>query len=98
VDGRREDGSEMTLKEFIDYFQEKNLSISMISYDVSILYAFFLQKSKLAERLKTPVSSVTEVVTKKSLPSHIKYLVLEICCSNANDEDVDVPFINYRFR
>ena len=55
VHGLREDGSEMTLKEFMDYFKnEHKLDINMLSYDVSILYSFFMQKAKVEARMSMP--------------------------------------------
>ena len=40
----------MTLKEFLDYFEAKGLDITMLSSDVSLLYANFYPPSKLKER------------------------------------------------
>ena len=55
VNGRKEDGREMTLREFLDYFKnEHKLDVNMLSYDVSILYSFFMQKSKVESRMSMP--------------------------------------------
>ena len=53
--GVKDDGSEMTLREFIDYFMtEHKLDINMLSFDVAILYSFFMQKAKVETRMKLP--------------------------------------------
>ena len=55
VPGLKPDGSEMTLKEFTDFFKnEHKLDINMLSYDVSILYSFFMQKAKVEARMGMP--------------------------------------------
>lgn len=55
VEGLKEDGSEMTLQEFMDYFKSQHkLSITMLSYDVSMLYSFFMNKDKVKSRMLMP--------------------------------------------
>ena len=44
------------------------------------------------------VSEATQKVSKKAIPPHVQDLVLEMCCDDANGEDAEVPFIQYRFR
>ena len=55
VPGLKADGSEMTLRDFMDYFKnEHKLDINMLSYDVSILYSFFMAKNKVQARMSMP--------------------------------------------
>jgi len=91
---------ELTLQEFIDHFKEKyQLEISMISCGVSMVYAFFLSKDKLAERMPKKLSEVVASVNKQVVPENKNYLILEICVNRMeDDEEVDVPFIKYTFR
>ncbi|KAH3678451.1 hypothetical protein WICMUC_001468 [Wickerhamomyces mucosus] len=85
---------DITLKELIDYFQEKEgLEITMLSYEVSLLYASFFAPKKVAERESLKITELIKEVTKKEIPSHIKTLILEICTDDLQGEDVEVPFV-----
>lgn len=90
---------EMTLSEFIKYFEEEHkLEITMISQGVCMLYSFFQPKAKLQERMSMLMSDVVRKVSKKQIAPHERALVFEICCNDMEGEDVEVPYVNYILR
>jgi ubiquitin-activating enzyme E1 len=90
---------DITLQEFIDYFQnEHKLEVTMVSSGVSMLYSFFMNKKKATERLNMKLSTVIETVSKKPIPAYVKSLIFEVCVNDADDEDVDVPYVRVKIR
>lgn len=45
--------------------------------------------------LNCRLSEVVKRVSKKKIPSHVKALVLELCCNDTEGEDVEVPYVKY---
>ncbi|KAI8989381.1 ubiquitin-activating emzyme E1 [Pilobolus umbonatus] len=85
---------DITLQEFIDYFKtEHNLEVTMVASGVSMLYSFFMNKKKKEERLNMKLSKLVESVSKKPIPSYVKSIIFEVCVNDADDEDVDVPYV-----
>lgn len=85
---------DITLRELIDHFnKEEGLEITMVSYDVSLLYASFFPPKKLKDRMDLPITEVVKLVTKKEILSHVKTMILEFCCEDKEGEDVEVPYV-----
>jgi len=91
---------ELTLQEFIEHFKQKyQLEVTMISCGVAMVFAFFMGKDKLAERLPKKLSEVVSLVNKQAIPESRNHLTLEICVNRIeDDEEADVPFVKYTFR
>lgn len=47
----------------------------------------------MAPRLQKKISQLYAEIGKKPVPSWKKHLILEVVTSDADDEDVEVPFI-----
>ncbi|KAJ3153574.1 SPS-sensor component ptr3 [Geranomyces variabilis] len=90
---------DVTLQQLIDEFQTKHqLDIQMLSCGASMLYAGFMPKKKLEERLSMPISKVVESISKKPVPSHVRALVVEACVNDRDGEDVEIPYIRVVIR
>ena len=84
---------DVTLRQLIDHFEEKGLTITMLSSGVSLLYASFFAKSKLQERYDMKLSELVAFISKKPIPEHQKNVIFEICVEDQTEEDVEVPYI-----
>ncbi|KAF4333407.1 ubiquitin-activating enzyme E1 [Fusarium beomiforme] len=87
---------DITLKELLENFKAKGLTISMLSSGVSLLYASFFPPSKLKERYDLKLSQLVETISKKPIPSHQKEVIFEIVAEDLAEEDVEVPYIKVK--
>ncbi|CAB9502135.1 Ubiquitin-activating enzyme E1 1 [Seminavis robusta] len=90
----------MTLGEFMKFFEkEYGLEISMLSYGVSILYSFFANKKKVEERKAMRMTDVITSISKKEFPPNQLFIILEVIANDKEtDEEVELPYIRFRFR
>lgn len=90
---------DITMGEFMKHFEEEyNLEISMLSYGVSILYSFFANPKKVQERKAMKLTEVITSITKKEFPPNQLFIILEVIANDKDDEEVELPYIKYRFR
>jgi ubiquitin-activating enzyme E1 len=89
----------MTLQDLIDYFEnEYGADVSMVSHGVTLIHSFFAPAKKRKRRATMLLEDIVKEVSKKELPAHSKFLIFEVCCTDADDEDLDLPPVRYRFR
>ncbi|KAG5356785.1 Ubiquitin-activating enzyme E1 1 [Yarrowia sp. E02] len=93
--GRYDINENLTLKQFLEYFEKNyNLTVTMLSQNVSLLYASFFPPAKLKEKYDLTLTELVEAVTKKKLEPHVKTLIFEVCAEDQEGEDVDdIPYV-----
>ncbi|KTW32293.1 E1 ubiquitin-activating protein UBA1 [Pneumocystis jirovecii RU7] len=85
---------DITLEKLLLHFKNnENLTITMLSSGVSLLYASFFPEKKRQERQSMKITQLIELVSKKPVPEHKKTILLEICADDEHGEDVEVPYI-----
>ncbi|CAK4482313.1 unnamed protein product [Aphanomyces euteiches] len=90
---------DVSLQYFLNHFEKSyGAEISMLSYGVTILYAMYSAKSRSKERMAMKISELVTTITKTDLPPNQKYLILEICATDADGEDLELPYIRYQYR
>lgn len=90
----------MTLGELLDYFaREHRIDVTMLSSGNTMLYSMFSGPKKAAERKPLPILELIELVSKKPVAPHVKYLVLEFVGDEIDGGDIeDLPYIKIRVR
>ena len=83
----------LTLRGFIERFErEVGLQCGMVSHGASLLYADFMNKAKIKERLESPLASAMK------LGDDATHATLSVGACDENDDDVDIPEVRVRFR
>lgn len=82
----------MSLETFLQEFkQQYGLEITMLSYGKSLLYAEFVPRKKLQERMPLTLLDLITSIAKVTIPATENRVVFSVSCSDAADNDVDVP-------
>ena len=83
----------LTLRGFIERFErEVGLQCGMVSHGASLLYADFMNRVKIKERLESPLASAMK------LGDDATHATLSVGACDENDDDVDIPEVRVRFR
>jgi len=89
---------DITLTEFIKWFEDKGLTISMVSSGVSLLYASFYAPSKLKDRMPLKMSKLLETISRKPIPEHQKNIIFEVTAEDTTEEDVEIPYVMVKYK
>ncbi|KAL1311852.1 hypothetical protein AAFC00_001926 [Neodothiora populina] len=89
----RFEAENVTLSQFLKDFEDKGLTVTMISSGVSLLYASFYPASKNKGRLPLKLSELVETISKKPIPSHQSNVIFEITAEDTTEEDVEIPYV-----
>lgn len=93
------DCQNMNLETFLAEFQrQQGLEITMLSFGKSLLYAEFLPRKKLQDRMPLSLIDLVTTVGKVTLPPTESNITFSISCTDANDEDVEVPDVVAKVR
>jgi ubiquitin-activating enzyme E1 len=89
---------DITLTEFLKYFEDQGLSVTMVSSGVSLLYASFYPASKTKDRMPLKMSKLLETISRKPIPEHQKNIIFEITAEDKTEEDVEIPYVMVKYR
>jgi ubiquitin-activating enzyme E1 len=94
---RFEINEDMTLKQLLDHFKNKyNLEVTSVTEGVRCFYSSFFKQPKKEEQMRLLISELESHVSGKPIESHVRALVLEMCCNDDQGEDIEVPYIRYQ--
>ena len=89
---------DITLTEFLKYFDDLGLSVTMVSSGVSLLYASFYPPAKVKDRLPLKMSKLLETISRKPIPDHQKNIIYEITAEDKTEEDVEIPYVMVKYK
>lgn len=85
----------LTLRELLDWFQDKGLSAYSISCGQSLIYNSIFPKHK--ERLDRKVLDLARDIAKLEIPPNRRHFDIVVACEDDDGNDVDVPLISICF-
>ncbi|XP_009804780.1 ubiquitin-activating enzyme E1 1-like isoform X1 [Nicotiana tabacum] len=85
-----------TLRELLQWLQNKGLNAYSISYGSCLLYNSMFPKHK--ERMDRKLVDLAREVAKADLPPYRKHFDVVVACEDEEDNDVDIPQMSIYFR
>ncbi|MCD9645786.1 E1 ubiquitin-activating protein [Datura stramonium] len=85
-----------TLRELLQWLQNKGLNAYSISYGSCLLYNSMFPKHK--ERMDRKLVDLAKEVAKADLPPYRKHFDVVVACEDDEDNDVDIPQMSIYFR
>ncbi|KAK4359233.1 hypothetical protein RND71_021462 [Anisodus tanguticus] len=85
-----------TLRELLQWLQNKGLNAYSISYGSCLLYNSMFPKHK--ERMDRKMADLAKEVAKADLPPYRKHFDVVVACEDDEDNDVDIPQMSIYFR
>ena len=72
----------------------------MLSHGPSMIFYNFGVglKKKVKDRLKEKVSDLVQQVGAAKITDKDKYIILEACVQNEEEEEVEIPYVRMKFR
>lgn len=90
---------DITLEQLMHHFKDKyGLELTMLSHGASMIFYNFGVglKKKVKDRLKEKVSDLVQSVGTVKIQPQDKYLILEACVANEEEEEVEIPSVHCR--
>ncbi|KAI9787278.1 MAG: hypothetical protein M1816_007692 [Peltula sp. TS41687] len=84
---------DIPLTDFIAWFEDKGLSVTMVSSGVSLLYASFYPPKKLKDRMSLKMSELAAKISRKPIPAHQKTIIFEVTAEDQTEQDVEIPYV-----
>lgn len=84
-----------TLRQLLDWLQNKGLNAYSISYGSCLLYNSMFPRHK--DRMDKKMVDLAKEVAKAELPSNRKHFDVVVACEDDEDNDVDIPQVSIYF-
>ena len=92
------DEGDITLEQLMSHFRDKyGLELTMLSHGASMIFYNFGVglKKKVKDRLKEKVSDLVSSVGGHVIKPEDRYLILEACVANEEEEEVEIPSVTH---
>ena len=87
---------DLTLRELLQWLEDRGLNAYSISCGTSLLYNSMFLKHK--GRMDKKVVDVAQEVAKVEVPPYRRHLDVVVACEDDEDNDIDIPLISIYFR